>query len=85
MAANTLLGFFKDGLTRQGENTKYFNRDFLAKYITENNEHKKTGIADYTETRKTDFYNKNSCAYCVFLELYSEYRKTMDRIAAMGF
>lgn len=28
-----------------------------------------------SDTEKTDFYNKNSCAYCVLLELLTEYEK----------
>ena len=77
---NTLLGYFKNGLANAGESTKYLNRDFLAIYITEYKDSHKNGIANYPKTKETDFYKKNSCAYCVFLELYEEYRKNMDRL-----
>ena len=77
---NTLLGYFKSGLARQGESTKYLNREFLAIFITEYNESHKNGKANYPKTKQTDFYSKNSCAYCVFLELFEEYKRGMERM-----
>jgi len=82
---NTLLGYFKAGLAREGESTKYFNRDFLAVYLREYAESKKAGRANYPETKKTRFYNDNSCAYCVFLELHYEYEKGMEKLRAVQF
>ena len=87
MAANgypyapTLLGYFKAGLTRNGCSLRYFNRAFLNAYITDY----KRGDRDYSATQATDFYRKNGCAYCVFLELYADYRQAMDRLTAAGF
>lgn len=82
--STTLLGYFKYHITAAGETTKYFNRAFLNTYITEYKQSHKNGRANYPETMKTDFYNKNSTAYCVFLEIYETYRKNMDRIKAAG-
>ncbi len=82
MFPNTLLGYFKNGLVNNHCSIRYFNRAFLAVYITEYNESKKSGIADYTKTKTTDFYNKNSTAYCVFLELWHEYKTALERIKA---
>lgn len=83
MAANTLLGYFKDALARRGvSSTKYLNREFLAIYIAERNESHKLGYAHYPRTVQTKFYNLNSTAYCEFLEVYEEYRRMMDRINA---
>ena len=89
--ATTLLSYFKDNLKASGENTKYFNRDFLTKYICAYNEAGKENAPDrfyekggilyngyFDEVYKTDFYNKNSCAYCAFLELWASYKKAMQ-------
>lgn len=81
---NTLLGYFKTGLVRQGEKTKYFNRDFLNTYLKEYKESHEMHRAHYPETMKTRFYNENSTAYCVFLELHHEYEKGMARLRAMS-
>lgn len=75
---NTLLGYFKSAIAKQGESTKYFNRDFLNTYLTEYKESKKNGIANYPKTKETRFYKDNSCAYCVFLEAHYEYEKGME-------
>ena len=80
---NTLLGYYKTGLVKQGEKTKHFNRDFLATYLHEYAESKKNHRANYPETMKTRFYNENSTAYCVFLELHYEYEKNMERLRGM--
>lgn len=82
---NTLLGYFKTGLVNQHCTTKYFNRAFLAIFITEYNESTKNGIANYEKTKTTRFYNDNSGAYCVFLELWHEYKTLMENAKAYGF
>jgi len=74
----------KTELKKEMESTKYFTKSFLATYnaaletIRKNVE---KGIDDsycdngiwtrhaWDDVRKTDFYNKNSCAYCVFLQI----------------
>lgn len=81
---NTLLGYFKTAIAKQGESTKYFNRDFLAIYLSEYKESKKNGIANYPKTKETRFYNDNSTAYCVFLEAHYEYEKGMERLRNMA-
>ena len=81
---NTLLGYFKTAIAKQGESTKYFNRDFLAIYLHEYAESKKNGIANYPKTKETKFYNDNSTAYCVFLEAHYEYEKGMERLRNMA-
>lgn len=85
MSANTLLGYFKDGLIREHCTTKYFNRAFLAVFVTEYNESKKNGIANYEKTKETKFYKENGSSYCVFLELWHEYKTAMERMKAYGF
>ena len=80
---NTLLGYFKNSLSKQCSSIKYFNRDFLGRYIAAYNESHKSGVADYSRIYDTDFYKKNGSAYCVFLEIYADYRKKMDRAAAI--
>lgn len=85
MAANTLLGYFKDGLVKQHCTTKYFNRNFLGVYIAEYNESHKSGVANYEKTKATDFYRKNGSSYCVFLELWNEYKAAMERAKSYGF
>ena len=81
---NTLLGFFKSGLAKAGESTKYFNRDFLGTYLHEYAGSKKAGAAHYPETMKTRFYNENSTAYCTFLELHYEWEKLKENALAAG-
>ena len=83
MFPNTLLGYFKSGLARQHCSARYFNRAFLAVFITEYNASAASGVADYAKTKTTDFYNKNSAAYCVFLELWHEYKQGMTRLNAI--
>lgn len=74
----------KEELKKERESTKYFTKQFFAIYsealetIKRNNE---KGIDDsyndngiwtrhaWDEVRKTDFYIKNSCAYCTFLQI----------------
>ena len=60
---NTLLGYFKNEISKRRENVKYFNRDFLGRFISDYNASHKTGVADYSRTFETDFYNKNGGAY----------------------
>lgn len=93
----TLLSWYKYQLVEHGESVKYFNRDFLAKYLhayakakaaAENgtsdfytDEHGILRNAAYNEVFKTDFYNKNSTAYCAFLEIHEktlEYNRRLD-------
>ena len=69
---------------------KYFNRDFLAAYIAAYNQRKKNiangtttffdangvfVLPEYEAVYKTDFYNKNSTAYCAFIEAWAEWEK----------
>ena len=83
----TLLSWYKYNLIESGNTTKYFNREFLAKYLTAYKtaiEAAEKGIdlyytdengilknSAYNEVFKTDFYNKNSGAYCAFLEIHA--------------
>lgn len=84
--ANTLLGYFKEGLIKEGCKTTYFNRDFLARYIAAYNERGRNleqGIIndvftpdyEYNRVMETKFYLHNSTAFCVFLELFHAYKK----------
>lgn len=80
MYGNTLLGYFKSNLANQHCSTKYLNREFLAIFITEYNESVKNDCANYPKTKMTKFYNDNSTSYCVFLELWYEYKANMERL-----
>lgn len=82
--AATLLGYFRDNLKAEGRSAKYLNREFLAIFITEYNESHKSGIANYSKTATTRFYNLNSTSYCRFLELYNDYRKGIDTYNALA-
>lgn len=101
MAANTLLGWFKDGLRREGCSTKHFNRAFLAEYVHAYNEIKRQvdtdSVAYYEKpdgtvtaeawlpVHETRFYKENGTSYCVFLELWNEYKDMMSRFHRAGF
>lgn len=90
----TLLSWYKYNLVEHGESVKYFNRDFLSKYLLAYSEAEKAaesgeslfytdenGIlknAAYSEVFKTDFYNKNSTAYCAFLEIHASTKKAFS-------
>lgn len=78
--STTLLGYLKTQLINAGATTKYFNRYFLTVFLTEYHESHRSGVANYEKTKTTDFYTKNSGSYCVFLEVYNEYREMMDRL-----
>ena len=84
MYPNTLLGYFKNGLTKEKQSVKHFNRAFLNTFIQEYNASMDAGIANYPRTKETDFYNKNSCAYCVFLELWNEYKNGVNYAKSIG-
>ena len=75
----TLLSYLKSQLLKQRESAKYFNRDFLARFVACYNDSKRTGTANYSRVFETDFYKKNGGAYCVFLEIWNEYRRGVDR------
>ena len=77
---------------------KYFNRDFLGKYIAAEKaakEHFKNGTVqryekdgviymhEYDRVYETDFYKYNSCAYCEFLEVWQEYKRAVDTYNAL--
>ena len=84
--ANTLLGYFKDGLKREHATTKYFNRDFLAEYVHAYNTRKRNienGIYfeitdkeyEYNPVFETRFYKENGTSYCTFCELWVAYKE----------
>ncbi len=76
---NTLLSYFKYQLARRGCSVKYFSREFLATYLRDYNASRKNGFASYADTIKSDFYNKNGGAYCVFLEIHAEYAAAFNK------
>lgn len=54
---------------------RYFNEKFYATFVEDYRKAIKNSIdgidaEEFKETKQTDFYNKNSGAYCVFLELF---------------
>ena len=80
----TLLSYFKYHILAAGEDTKYFNRDFLITYLEEYKQSKKQGFASYPKTMETKFYQLNSTAYCIFLEIHYEYEKGMEVLRKAG-
>ena len=82
----------KEELKARRENVKYFNYDFFTKWIEAIQEREKTIKAGidasykkgyitlyhyYDNIYKTDFYNKNSAAYCQFLEVVNPYNNRL--------
>lgn len=54
---------------------RYFNEKFYAAFVKDYRKSIQNNIdgidaEEFRETKQTSFYNKNSCAYCVFLELF---------------
>lgn len=54
---------------------RYFNEEFYAAFVEDYRKSIQNNIdgidaEEFRETKQTDFYNKNSGAYCVFLELF---------------
>lgn len=80
-SAGTFLGYMKTQVANGGYSVKYLSRDFLNTFLTDY----KRGDGDYTATAQTDFYKRNGCAYCYFLECYAAWRETCARLDAMGF
>lgn len=80
----------KTELSEKTKNTRYFNFSFFEDYLKARKQHMenlKNEVDDsytsgyvtlyhcYDEVYNSKFYNENSCAYCVFLELISPYFK----------
>lgn len=73
----------KNALSRDGESTEHFTQETLEIIMADRLSAAKVEASGgdlhdffrYSDTAKTDFYNKNSCAYCVLLELLAEYEK----------
>ena len=74
----------KSAIKAQNESTKYFNKTFLETFenaretMARNIEkgvddsYENNGILlyhSYDKVYASDFYNKNGCAYCIFLEI----------------
>lgn len=76
----------KNALLRQGQSVDYFTQETLEIIISDRLSAAKVAASGgntqefwrESDTEKTDFYNKNSCAYCVLLELLSDYQKTYN-------
>ena len=88
---NTLLGYFKHNILNNGCSIKYFNKAFLNEYIKAYNARKAnieneiyneygSNKYEYNKVFETDFYNKNSSAYCVFCELWQGYKQASKNI-----
>ena len=82
----------KEELKKRRNNVKYFNYDFFIKWVDAIQEREKTIKAGidasyvkgyitlyhyYDNIYNSDFYNKNSCAYCEFLEIENNYRNKL--------
>lgn len=73
----------KNALQRAGERTEYFTPETLEIIMSDRRSAAKVAASGgdtreffrVCETKKTDFYNKNSCGYCVLLELLSDLQK----------
>ena len=72
-----MLSFFKDQLKKEGRNTRYFNREFLAIFIYAYNH------GDYTRVVNTEFYQKNGGTYCRFLELFEKYKAAINHLKSL--
>ena len=79
METKTLYHDLKNALLRAGESTKYFTPETLETILSDRLSYAKVEASGadhqdffrFSDTAKTDFYLKNSCAYCVLLELLS--------------
>lgn len=66
----------KETLKTTVPNVRYFNREFYATFVADYRKAVQDIIAGvtaeeyYVATKQTDFYNKNSCAYCEFLQYF---------------
>lgn len=65
----------KAAIEQRHESVKYFTKAFYDTFIAEYRQVIKDVIngnetEDYATTKQSSFYNKNSCAYCVFLEIF---------------
>ena len=49
------------------ESTAHFTKDFYNTYIAA-----QENSAMWEAVKASDFYNKNSCGYCVFLEIFND-------------
>ena len=83
METKTLYQEIKNGLSREGQSTKYFTEKVLETIIVDRLSSAKLAAAcadaqefwRNSETQKTDFYNKNSCAFCVLQELLCDLQR----------
>jgi hypothetical protein len=82
--SNTLLGYYKAAIARQGGSTKYLDRAFLATFLTEYRDSVENNRASYTETQKTKFYKENGASYCLFLEIHNDYENGMKRLRGIA-
>lgn len=60
----------KSKINQQNESTHYFTEDFYNNYIATYSD-----PTMWEAVKASNFYTKNSTAYCIFLELFSEYCK----------
>lgn len=58
----------KKAIEGQNESTRYFTETFYNNYIETYSD-----PTMWETVRASDFYNKNSCGYCAFLEIFQEY------------
>ena len=63
----------KKALKKRVSNMRFFTVDFLLIFEEDYINSTRTKIPCYDRTKITDFYNKNSAAYCEFLCLFYEY------------
>ena len=57
----------KKALKSKQESTAHFTKDFYNTYIAA-----QENSAMWEAVKASDFYNKNSCGYCVFLEIFND-------------
>lgn len=65
----------KEELKTVRKDIRYFNEKFYTAFVKDyrksiQNNIDGTDAEEFRETKQTDFYNKNSGAYCAFLELF---------------
>lgn len=55
-------------INQQHGSTRYFTKEFYNNYIATYSD-----STMWEAVKSSDFYNKNSCGYCIFLEIFQEF------------
>lgn len=58
----------KNKINQQHESTRYFTKEFYSNFIATYSD-----PTMWETVKASDFYNKNSCGWCVFLGIFQEF------------